>query len=75
MIPPSSRLKCVGSGIGFLYCDVLPGNTSCNLWVLDFMLGLCDTSLGGLTINDNTLNVTVLQCTYNIVIILEIFTG
>jgi hypothetical protein len=24
------------------YCDVLPGNASNNLWVLDFMLGLLD---------------------------------
>jgi hypothetical protein len=53
----------------------LPGNSSNNLWILDFMLGLLDKSSCGITINYYTRNLTVLQCTYNLVITLEIFTG
>jgi hypothetical protein len=30
------------------YCDVLPGNASNNLLILDFMLGLLDISSGGI---------------------------
>jgi hypothetical protein len=42
-----------------IHCDVLPGNASNNLWILDLMLGLLDISSGGITINDNTLNITL----------------
>jgi hypothetical protein len=40
-----------------LYCDVLPGNASNNLWILDFMLCLLDKSSGGITVNYYTLNI------------------
>jgi hypothetical protein len=58
-----------------LWRYLLPSNASNNLWILDFMLGLLDNSSGGITINYYNHNLTVLQCTYNFVITLEIFTG
>jgi hypothetical protein len=54
---------------------MLPCNASNNLWILNFMVGLLDKSSGGITINYYTRNLTVLQCTYDLVNTLEIFTG
>jgi hypothetical protein len=39
-----------------LYCDVLPGIASNNLWVLDFMLGLLNIHQAEFTINYYSLN-------------------
>jgi hypothetical protein len=55
----------------YIYCDVLPGNASNNLWVLDLLLRFIGYTPGGITINDNTLNGTVLPCAYNLVITLK----
>jgi hypothetical protein len=43
----------------YKYCDVLPSNVSviCGFWIL--YLDLSDKSSGGITINDNTLNLTI----------------
>jgi hypothetical protein len=41
------------------YCDVLAGNASSNLWILDFMLDLLDISSGGITLNYYSLNLTI----------------
>jgi hypothetical protein len=56
-------------------CDVLPGNASNNLWVTDFISQFIGYTPSGITINDNTLNITLLQCEFNLVITLQIFTG
>jgi hypothetical protein len=39
-----------------LYCDVLPVNSSNNLWILDFMLDLLDTHQAEFTITYNLSN-------------------
>jgi hypothetical protein len=43
-----------------MYCDVLPSNASviCAFWIL--YIDLLDKSSGGITINDNTLNLTLI---------------
>jgi hypothetical protein len=43
-----------------IYCDVLPGNASNNLWILDFMLGLLVIYQPEFRLNYYSLNFTVI---------------
>jgi hypothetical protein len=45
------KAKNEGTKINHIYCHVLPGNASNNLWVLGFMPGLLDIHQAEFTIN------------------------
>jgi hypothetical protein len=49
-VPKEVTVSCFNCVYNFIYnyCDVLPGNASSNLWILDFMLGLLVMSSGGI---------------------------
>jgi hypothetical protein len=49
-----------------IYCDVLVGNVSNNLWVLHFMLGLLVIHQAEFTVTYYSLNLTVLHILYRL---------
>jgi hypothetical protein len=74
-----AKQRSINTGTSIVACVITCLLSRClaMFWpsrVPDFISRFMGYTPGGITINDNTLNVTVLQCTYNLVITLKIFT-